>query len=96
MQETKQEISGEELDYLRSTAETEALNASRKAETARMMDQRQDVIEKIIRLIVNELEEPGKGGLTAMYTIGILKETIDYVEKSALMRAVRYWLKMES
>lgn len=60
------------------------------------MDERKRTIKKIIKLIVDELEEPGKGNLTTTYAIGVLQEAITYLETKALMSPVRYSLKDES
>jgi hypothetical protein len=60
------------------------------------MDERKRTIQKIIRLIITELEEPDKGNLTATYAIGILREAIADIETKALMSPVRYSLKDES
>ncbi|ABR48086.1 hypothetical protein Amet_1922 [Alkaliphilus metalliredigens QYMF] len=54
-----------------------------------MMVEKDVVINKIIKLIVDEMEEEGKGNLTALYTIGVLKEAIGRVEGTALMTPAR-------
>lgn len=60
------------------------------------MDERKRTIQKIIKVIITELEDPNKGNLTSRYVIGILKEAITDIEANALMSPVRYSLKDES
>lgn len=60
------------------------------------MDERKRTIQKIIKLILAELEDSNKGNLTSIYVIGILKEAIADLEANALMSPARYSLKDES
>ncbi|MBP2663531.1 MAG: hypothetical protein H6Q71_1479 [Firmicutes bacterium] len=60
------------------------------------MNEREKTVKKIIKLIINELEEPKKGNLTTKYTIGILQEAIAFLESNALMCPASYSLKDES
>ena len=61
-----------------------------------MVNERKRTIQKIIQLIITELEEPGKGNLTANYAIVVLLEAKQDIEATALMSPVRYSLKDES
>ena len=58
--------------------------------------EREKVTNKIIRTIVDDLEEPGKGNLTTIFAIGILEDTIKHLELNALMCPARHSLKDES
>lgn len=53
------------------------------------LDKRKEVINKVLTLILTEMQEEGKGNLTALFTIGILEEAIKTVQYRALMNPIK-------
>ena len=58
--------------------------------------EREVVVQKIIQLIIDELDKEGQGRLTSAYAISVLKETIGHIESVAIMRPVRCALASNS
>jgi len=54
--------------------------------TVETIKQRKVAINRIIDVIVEELEEKDKDNLTSMYAIGVLEEAIHHIKQNALMQ----------
>ena len=53
---------------------------------------KEEVIKKVIKLIIDEMEEPEKGQLTSMYAINLLESAIAHIKSTALMYSVHHSL----
>jgi len=58
-------------------------------------EKRRIAINRIIDVVIEELEESNKGNLTSLYAIGVLEEAIAQIKKKALMQPC-YLSKFES
>lgn len=58
------------------------------------IEERSRVIEKIVQLILDEMDHDNAGGnLTTTFAIRVLEDTIRRLEKNALMRPLKSFLE---
>ena len=64
-------------------------------DTLRWLADRDEVIQKIIRLILDEMKEPEKGNLTSLFAIELLEDTIRRIKEVSSMRPLRHSLRKD-